>query len=300
MLTVLITTYNGAPTLPEVLAAYGRLVPPVGGWKLIVVDNGSTDATPEILESFRARLPLQVLHQVQRGQNAARNTGLPHLDGDLASSATTTRSRRRNGSRRSAPPPTRTAISPSSPGRSSALVVAATALAPRLGAAQPDVCGPAADGGGSRAGAARVRSERDSAAKRLRRRPPLRRDHRPQGSGLSHGGRDRIPDSPGRGGRTGLALRGSGGPSHRARVPDERGVGARAGAALRARPVPPHVAELDDGAGAHTWPSAPSDLAVARQHVLVAHALVRGGQTRRSRRGGSSASCRARWPRRGR
>jgi len=84
MLTVLITTYNGAPTLPEVLAAYGRLVSPVGGWKLIVVDNGSTDATPEILESFRARLPLQVLHQVQRGQNAARNTGLPHLDGDLA------------------------------------------------------------------------------------------------------------------------------------------------------------------------------------------------------------------------
>jgi L-malate glycosyltransferase len=84
MLTVLITTYNGATTLPEVLDAYGRLTPPAGGWRLLVVDNDSSDDTPEILRSFQDLLPLGILHQTRRGQNAARNTGLPHLEGDLA------------------------------------------------------------------------------------------------------------------------------------------------------------------------------------------------------------------------
>lgn len=84
MLTVLITTYNGAPTLPEVLTAYGELEPPPGGWKLVVVDNGSIDGTPQILDSFRPRLPLEVLRESRRGQNAARNAGIPHLEGDLA------------------------------------------------------------------------------------------------------------------------------------------------------------------------------------------------------------------------
>ena len=82
MLTVLIATYNGAATLPEVLAAYARLTPPAGGWKLVIVDNGSTDATPEVLAAFRDRLPLQTLREPRRGQNAARNTGLPHVEGD--------------------------------------------------------------------------------------------------------------------------------------------------------------------------------------------------------------------------
>ena len=45
MLTVLIATRNGAATLPRVLASYTQLEPPTGGWKLVVVDNGSTDGT---------------------------------------------------------------------------------------------------------------------------------------------------------------------------------------------------------------------------------------------------------------
>ncbi len=84
MLTVLITTFNGAPTLPEVLTAYGELEQPAGGWKLVVVDNGSLDATPKILDSFRSRLPLEVVRELRRGQNAARNAGIARLEGDLA------------------------------------------------------------------------------------------------------------------------------------------------------------------------------------------------------------------------
>lgn len=83
MLTVLIATYNGAKTLPEVLKAFCRLQTPAGGWKLVIVDNGSTDATKEIIHSFVDRLPLSYLFEPSRGKNAALNTGLAHVEGDL-------------------------------------------------------------------------------------------------------------------------------------------------------------------------------------------------------------------------
>jgi glycosyltransferase involved in cell wall biosynthesis len=58
-------------------------VPPCG-WKLVVVDNGSTDRTREIIESFLAVLPLTYVFEGTLGKSAALNTGLAHLAGDLA------------------------------------------------------------------------------------------------------------------------------------------------------------------------------------------------------------------------
>jgi L-malate glycosyltransferase len=84
MLTVLIATYNGAKTLPRVLNAYCQLQTSVGGWKLVIVDNGSTDSTKEIIHSFVDRLPLTYLFESSKGKNAALNTGLAHVEGDLA------------------------------------------------------------------------------------------------------------------------------------------------------------------------------------------------------------------------
>jgi len=83
MLTVLMATHNGADTLPEVLAAYCELEPPPGGWKLVVVDNNSTDATREIIESFRPRLHLTYVFESRLGKNVALNTGLRMTEGDL-------------------------------------------------------------------------------------------------------------------------------------------------------------------------------------------------------------------------
>ena len=83
MLTVLLATRNRAPLLREVLEAFGRLQPPASGWKLVVVDNGSTDETAQVLASFRERLPLAVVSEPESGKNRALNVGLGLIEGDL-------------------------------------------------------------------------------------------------------------------------------------------------------------------------------------------------------------------------
>ena len=83
MLTVLIATRNGAKTLPLVLDAFTGLKSPTSGWKLVVVDNGSTDNTGEIVKSFQERLPITYAYEGAPGKNSALNTGLKLIEGDL-------------------------------------------------------------------------------------------------------------------------------------------------------------------------------------------------------------------------
>ena len=81
--TVLIATRNGASTLEAVLSSYCRLVSPPGGWDLVIVDNGSTDRTATVVRSFRDRLPITYAFEGTPGKNAALNTGLAFVSGDL-------------------------------------------------------------------------------------------------------------------------------------------------------------------------------------------------------------------------
>jgi glycosyltransferase involved in cell wall biosynthesis len=83
MLTVIFATRNGMRTLPAVLDAYLRLQTPEGGWKLIVVDNASTDRSWETIISFQDRLPLTCLSEKKPGKNAALNAAVAHVEGDL-------------------------------------------------------------------------------------------------------------------------------------------------------------------------------------------------------------------------
>lgn len=83
MLTVLFATRNGAPRLPRVLQAFSALAQPAGGWKLVVVENASTDNTGEVLQNFVGDLPLTVLSQPKPGKNSALNLGLNAAEGDL-------------------------------------------------------------------------------------------------------------------------------------------------------------------------------------------------------------------------
>lgn len=76
MLTVLMATFNGVQTLPQVLDAYTQLHSPAEGWRLLVVDNGSDDGTRELLMSYAGRLPLHYAFEPRRGKNTALNHGL--------------------------------------------------------------------------------------------------------------------------------------------------------------------------------------------------------------------------------
>ena len=83
MLTVVMASHNGAGTLPVVLEAYTQLEEPEGDWRLVIVDNDSTDRTKDIVHDFMRRLPLTYIFESRRGKNRALNTGLARRAGDL-------------------------------------------------------------------------------------------------------------------------------------------------------------------------------------------------------------------------
>jgi len=83
LLTVLFATHNGEDVLTRSLNGYCELEPPPVAWKLIIVDNGSSDATSNILHGFSQRLPLQILRQPKVGKNRALNLGLQASGGRL-------------------------------------------------------------------------------------------------------------------------------------------------------------------------------------------------------------------------
>ncbi len=83
MLTILIATRNGEKTLPMTLGSLCHQSLSQSDWKLVVVDNGSTDSTYETLTSFSNRLPLTILREPIAGKNRALNQGMKHIEGDL-------------------------------------------------------------------------------------------------------------------------------------------------------------------------------------------------------------------------
>ena len=83
LITVIFSSFNGERTVGLTLSALCKLTPPEGGWKLIAVDNGSTDATPRIMQSFVERLPLQIITVPTRGKNHALNAALEYIEGEL-------------------------------------------------------------------------------------------------------------------------------------------------------------------------------------------------------------------------
>ena len=83
MLTVMFSTRNGSAVLPRVLEAMTRARPPTGGWKVIAVDNGSTDDSADLLRTYQTRLPLTVLDEPVPGKNRGLNRALEIAEGDF-------------------------------------------------------------------------------------------------------------------------------------------------------------------------------------------------------------------------
>lgn len=69
MLIVLLPAYNEEKSLPLLLPKLQGVLEPAGiPYCIVVCDDGSRDATARLLEEFRSRLPLEVLHhRMNRG-----------------------------------------------------------------------------------------------------------------------------------------------------------------------------------------------------------------------------------------
>ncbi|MFF3485321.1 glycosyltransferase [Streptomyces sp. NPDC002701] len=84
LVSVVIPVRNGALTLPAQLRALSSQTR-IGPWEVLVVDNGSTDATREVAEKARPDLPaLRIVDAHERpGESYARNRGIAAARGDF-------------------------------------------------------------------------------------------------------------------------------------------------------------------------------------------------------------------------
>ncbi|HEY2015124.1 MAG TPA: glycosyltransferase, partial [Bryobacteraceae bacterium] len=76
-ISVVVCTYNGSRTIRDTLAGLGRL--DYADFEVIVVDDGSTDDTAEIV----AKYPVLLIRTPNRGLSSARNTGMETATGSI-------------------------------------------------------------------------------------------------------------------------------------------------------------------------------------------------------------------------
>ena len=84
MLSIVIATRDRAGFLARCLDALASATFDQERFELLVVDNGSCDNTPRVLEEElrRGRLPLTTIHEPRPGLAVARNTGVGSAQGD--------------------------------------------------------------------------------------------------------------------------------------------------------------------------------------------------------------------------
>jgi glycosyltransferase involved in cell wall biosynthesis len=76
----IVPAFNEAATIAEVLERVQALDLDK---QVIVVDDGSTDDTPHVLEEWAGRDGIRVIRQANRGKGAAIRAAIPLLDGDI-------------------------------------------------------------------------------------------------------------------------------------------------------------------------------------------------------------------------
>ncbi len=80
--SVVIPTFNRQPVLAECLTALGQQTVRPEMFEVIVVDDGSSDATEQFCRNFTPNYSFQYLRQLNAGAGAARRRGVQHARGE--------------------------------------------------------------------------------------------------------------------------------------------------------------------------------------------------------------------------
>ena len=80
-ISVIIPTYNRGDRIIATLNAVAKQLRPAD--EIIVVIDGSTDDTAQIVGNFESKLPIKTVEIPNGGRSVARNTGVSHSTGDL-------------------------------------------------------------------------------------------------------------------------------------------------------------------------------------------------------------------------
>jgi glycosyltransferase involved in cell wall biosynthesis len=79
-LSVVIPTFNAEQTIEKLLIHLSRQSFPRGKYEIIVVDDGSTDSTVQIVEKFDE---IRLVSQINSGPGVARMNGIAHATGEI-------------------------------------------------------------------------------------------------------------------------------------------------------------------------------------------------------------------------
>lgn len=84
VISVIIPVYNAEESIEKCLDSIKKQTW-TGEFEIIVINDGSTDRSGEILENYRQKnpeMPIQLIHQENGGVSKARNAGLKIAKGD--------------------------------------------------------------------------------------------------------------------------------------------------------------------------------------------------------------------------